>query len=184
MESLQLLHNIISGDKKAEKQLVDEYQVKVYNICYGLVHNSYDAEDLTQEVFIEVILNAEKFRGDSKLGTWIYRIAVNRSLNFIRDNKKRKWWKQIDDLLSFNEESKNYPIVTENTMHDSEEKKVLQIAISKLPINQRVAFTLNKIDELSYKEVAEVMNLGHSAVESLIHRAKKNLQKLLINYYK
>jgi RNA polymerase sigma-70 factor, ECF subfamily len=67
----------------------------VVNTCFGLLHNIDDSEDVAQDVFIEVFRSVENFRADSKISTWLYRIAVNRSLNFIRDNKKRKWFQSF-----------------------------------------------------------------------------------------
>lgn len=183
MESTPVIREIEAGNRIAAKQLVDTYQVKVYNICYSLLHNHHDAEDITQEVFIEVLQHLHDFRGDSGLGTWIYRIAVNRSLNFIRRNKKRKWWKQVDEFLSFSDSENSEPLISVQPAEQDEEKKILYEAIEALPENQRIAFTLNKIDELPYNEVSQIMNISHSAVESLLHRAKLNLQKLLKNYY-
>lgn len=183
MESTELLGRIQSGDRLAEKQLVDEFQVKVFNICNGLLHNVHDAEDITQEVFLEVFRHAKDFRGDSKIGTWIYRIAVNRSLNFLRSNRWNKWLNQVDDFISFSDNGKPEPYTSEQGLELNEQKQILQKAIDALPQNQRVAFTLNKIEELSYNEIAQVMDISHSAVESLIHRAKLKLQKLLKNYF-
>jgi len=183
MESPLLITEIEAGNRLATKLLVDNFQVKVYNICFSLLHSVHDAEDVTQEVFIEVIQNLSKFRGDSELGTWIYRIAVNRSLNFIRKNKKFKWWKQVDDFLSFSNKDYIEPSESVQPAERDEERKMLYRAIDALPENQRIAFTLNKIDELSYNEVAGIMDLSHAAVESLLHRARLNLQKSLKKYY-
>lgn len=191
-DSTALLKQVQAGNQLAARQLVDRYQVKVYNICISLLHNIPDAEDVTQEVFLEVLKHTADFRGDSHIGTWIYRIAVNRSLNFIRSNKKRKWWKQIDDFLDFagseNTElptmQQPEPFVLQQQMEQNEQKLILQKAIDALPENQRTAFTLNKIEDFSYKDVADIMKLSHSAVESLIHRARLNLQKSLKLYYK
>lgn len=191
-DSIALLKQVEAGNQLAARQLVDKYQVKVYNICISLLHNIPDAEDVTQEVFLEVLKHTADFRGDSHIGTWIYRIAVNRSLNFIRSNKKRKWWKQIDDFLNFagNENAElpiiqqQEPFVLQQQMEQNEQKLILQKAIDALPENQRTAFTLNKIEDFSYKDVADIMKLSHSAVESLIHRARLNLQKSLKHYYK
>lgn len=179
----QLLLDLKSGDHHAQKLVVDEFQVKVYNICYSMVGNRHDAEDLTQDVFIEVLKNIDKFRGESKIGTWIYRIAVNKSLNTIRSNNKKRLWSQIDDLLSFKAEKNEEPFIINIQLENNEQNLLIHKAISSLPENQRIAFSLNKIDEMSYNEVAEIMNIGHAAVESLIHRAKKKLQKILITYY-
>lgn len=179
----QLLLALKSGDHHAQKQVVDDFQVKVYNICYSMVGNRHDAEDLTQDVFIEVLKNIDKFRGESKIGTWIYRIAVNKSLNLIRSNNKKRFWSQIDELLSFKAEQNDEPFINDMQLENIEQKLLIHKAISSLPANQRLAFSLNKIDDMSYNEVAEIMNIGHSAVESLIHRAKKKLQKILLSYY-
>ncbi|MGE5382749.1 MAG: RNA polymerase sigma factor [Omnitrophica WOR_2 bacterium] len=178
-----LIKEIKEGNSKATGVLIDLYQVKVYNICLSLLHNVEDAEDITQEVFIEILKHISSFRGDSNPGTWIYRIAVNRSLNFIRSNKKKKWLKRLDDILSLTSlEERNTSGYTSH-LELNEQKEVLQSAINKLPENQRIAFSLNKIDDLNYKEVAEIMGISHSAVESLLHRAKVNLQKSLEKYF-
>ncbi len=183
-ESTSFLRQLQAGNQSAAKQLVDLYQVRVYNVCISLLHNVHDAEDVTQEVFIEVLLHTADFRGESNLGTWIYRIAINRSLNFIRSNKKRRWWKQLDDFLSFSDDQNHEPFIKQQPMEENEQKLILQEAIDKLPEKQRIAFTLNKIDDFSYLEVADIMNLSHSAVESLIHRARLNLQKSLKSYFR
>lgn len=181
MESDRLIREIEQGDRLAGKWLVDTYQVRVYNICFSMVHNSHDAEDLTQEVFLEVIRNIGSFRGEAQLGTWIYRIAVNRSLNFIRSSKKRKWLSYIDEILSFKEVIQGSP---KEPFEQDENRKMLQKALDALSEKQKTAFTLNKINELSYKEVAEIMNISHANVETLIHRAKLRLQNLLKAYFR
>lgn len=183
MESTLMIKEIEAGNRLAAKQLVDTFQVRVYNICLSLLHNVHDAEDTTQEVFIEVMQHLHTFRGDSELGTWIYRIAVNRSLNIIRKKKKQRWWKQVDDFLTFRETDSYESLITTQPAEKEEEKRMLYKAIDALPDNQRIAFTLNKIDELSYNDVAETMSISHAAVESLLHRAKLNLQRSLKKYY-
>lgn len=84
MDEIQLIAGIQQGDHKSFQQLVGNYQQLVMNTCFGIVHNRNDAEDLTQDVFLEVFRTAENFRGESQLSTWLYRIATNRSLNFNR----------------------------------------------------------------------------------------------------
>ncbi len=182
-EFTSLVKQVEAGNRLAARQLVDQYQVKVFNICMSFLHHVQDAEDVTQEVFIEIIKHIGSFRGDSKPDTWIYRIAVNRSLNHLRKNKKTKWWKPIDELLAIVGISSEEPVVYNSEYEENEQKNVLTQAISSLPQKQQTAFVLNKIDDLSYSEVAEVMNVSLSAVESLIHRAKLNLQKSLESYY-
>lgn len=189
MSEAEIIQKLQQGDEKAFKQLVEKYQQLVVNTCFGLVHNNEDAEDIAQDVFIEVHRSISNFRADSKISTWLYRVAVNRSLNFIRDNKRRKMAQSIEDAFSLGKEKLTniYPGQTESPdaeFENSERADILHKAIDSLPKNQRVAFTLNKYDDLSYKEIAAVMETSISSVESLIHRAKKNLQKKLYMCYK
>ncbi|WP_319591489.1 sigma-70 family RNA polymerase sigma factor [uncultured Draconibacterium sp.] len=189
MSDTEIIEQLKQGNQLAFKKLVDTHQKLVVNTCYGLVQNREDAEDVAQEVFVEVYRNIEKFRSDSKLSTWLYRIAVNRSLNHIRDNKKHKWFQGFDD----EEAAANKDLLRAKTAdsdepeYDLENKQralILKEAINSLPKNQKVAFTLSKYEELSYHEIAEVMDLSVSSVESLLFRAKKGLQKKLYKCYK
>ena len=88
------------ADRQAFRTLVESYQKMVVNTCLGVVHNQSDAEDLAQEVFLEVFSNADQFRGDARLSTWLYRIAVNRSLNFMRANRRKRFWQSIEETFS------------------------------------------------------------------------------------
>jgi RNA polymerase sigma-70 factor (ECF subfamily) len=89
MNELEIVDKLKNRDENAFRQLVENYQAMVVNTCFSLVHNTEDSEDIAQEVFIEVYRSIGNFRADSKLSTWLYRMAVNRSLNFIRDNKRK-----------------------------------------------------------------------------------------------
>ncbi|MCD6354133.1 MAG: sigma-70 family RNA polymerase sigma factor [Prolixibacteraceae bacterium] len=189
MSEAEIIQKLQQGNEKAFKEMVENYQKLVVNTCYGMVHNTEDAEDIAQEVFIEVFRSINKFRADSKLSTWLYRIAVNRSLNFIRDHKKNKWFQSFED----SEKGKvalNENLINKNTdqpeyqLENNERAIMLHKAIDSLPKNQKVAFTLSKYKDLSYQEISEVMDVTVSSVESLIHRAKKNLQKKLYVCYK
>lgn len=189
MNEAGIIDKLKQGNESAFKELVENYRDMVVNTCFGLLHNREDAEDVAQDVFIEVFRSVENFRADSKISTWLYRIAVNRSLNFIRDNKKRKWFQSFDDVMESKKEilnELNYQSADDpgSELENSQRALLLHEAIDSLPENQRVAFTLNKYEDLAYKEISEVMNLSVSSVESLIHRAKKNLQKKLHHCYK
>ncbi len=186
MTDLELLNRLAHGDQIAGRQFVDNHQVNVYNVCYSFLQNEHDAEDVAQEVFIEAIRNSGKFRGDAKLSTWLYRIAVNRSINHLRDNKKRRFWKEIDALFGFgssgDEPLETGPAVNADYLEQKELKQLIESSIQSLPEKQRIAFTLNKLEDLSYAEVAEIMQTSLSSVESLIHRARTGLQAKLKNY--
>lgn len=189
MTEAEIIKKLKEGSEKAFRDLVSTYQKMVVNICYGIVHNIEDAEDVAQDVFIEVFRSVSGFRGDSKLSTWIYRIAVNRSINYLRDHKRRSNLKSLDETVDSSKsaiselfyESASDP---QKEMENIQRSKILYAAIDTLSKNQRIAFTLNKYEGLSYKEISEIMGLSISSVESLMHRAKKNLQKRLYSYYK
>jgi len=182
-----LVSDLKDGEEEAFRYLVDQYQDKVYNTCISFVKNPDDADDLTQEVFLEVYNSIHKFRLESKLSTWIYRISVNKSLEYLRKMKRKKRFgflfaidferNQRDNV----ELELNHPgILAEN----KEKAAILYRAIEKLPENQRIAFTLHKLEDLSYDQISEIMNKSLSSVESIMHRAKLNLRKELFNYYK
>ncbi len=189
MGEAEIIDGLIKRNEKIFRDFVDQYHQMVVNTCIGFVHSVEDAEDIAQEVFIEVYRSIQKFRGSSKLSTWLYRIAVNRSLNFLRDNRKHSWFRSFDEEIKTKIEKLHQTITGNNDnpefiLENKQRSIVLHEAINSLPENQRVVFILNKYEDLGNKEIAEVMNLSVSAVESLIHRAKKNLQKKLYHYYK
>jgi len=181
-----LIEELRQGEEGAFRQLVDEYQDKIYNTCISFVKNADDADDITQEVFIEVFNSIQKFRADSKLSTWIYRITVNKSLEHLRKMKRKKRSGFLQWLGTEGTESElqvpdfDHPgVLTENR----EKARILFNAIEKLPEKQRIAFTLHKMEDLSYEQIADVMQKSLSSVESLMHRAKNNLKKELYAYY-
>lgn len=188
MDDNKLVEKIISDQSQdAFKELVVKYQNMVINTCYGFVHNYDDAQDIAQEVFVEVHRSIKKFRQESKFSTWLYRISANKSINYIRDHKKNKWLFNLDLLFEKDDENPERIGLEESPqeiLEKDEKSDILYKAIDSLPENQKMAFTLYKYDDLSYKEIGEVMDLSLSSVESLMFRAKKNLQKKLISIYK
>ena len=182
-----LVRDLKNREEDAFRYLVDQYQDKVYNTCISFVKNPDDADDLSQEVFIEVYNSIHKFKEESKLSTWIYRISVNKSLQYLRKMKRKK---RFGFLIGIGDEGKlndpakldfNHPgIMAEN----KEKAAILFQAIEKLPENQRIAFTLHKLEDLSYDQISEIMQKSLSSIESLMHRAKVNLKKELYHYYK
>jgi RNA polymerase sigma-70 factor (ECF subfamily) len=177
-----MIHDIINGDENAFRQLVDNFSKQVFHICYAIVHNQDDADDLTQEIFVEIFRSISHFRSDARLSTWIYRIAVNKSLNFLRKRKRQHWIQSLGDLLSLQQtEDEKSP----ENLSDNELRSIrIHQAINSLPENQRSAFLLHKLEDLSQAEIAEIIGTTVKGVESLIHRAKINLQKKIIKFYK
>lgn len=188
MTETEFINELQQKSTAAYSKLVDDFQQKVFGTCLSFVPNVEDAEDIAQDVFIEVFNSISKFKGESKLSTWIYRITTNKCLEFIRkkNTKKRFAFMQsitgnaipIDKTDYFTEI--NHPgILLEN----KELNATLFKAINSLPQSQSVIFTLHKVDGKSYQEIAEITDRSLSSVESVMFRAKKNLKKLLKDYY-
>lgn len=159
----------------------------VYNTVLGFLQNAEDAEDVTQDVFIKVYESIHQFKGESAFSTWLYRITVTSSLEFLRKKKRKKRFAFITGLLGDNNEPRHDPpdFVHPGVQLDNREKgRMLFKALKQIPENQRIAFTLHKVEGLSYQEVAGAMETSVAAIESLIHRARQNLKKLLKDYYR
>ena len=186
MNELELIQQLRAGDEQAFKSLVANYQDMVYNTALGIVQNSEDAEDVAQEVFIQVYRSIDQFKGDARLSTWIYRITTTKALDHIRSRRRKKRFAFITSLFGPNDELVHEPVDFQHpgvALDRKEQAALLFRMIEQLPENQKVAFTLHKTEDLSYQEIAEVMNLSVSAVESLLFRARQNLRKLLEKHY-
>ncbi|MCG3119673.1 MAG: ECF RNA polymerase sigma factor SigR [bacterium] len=188
MNDNELIRAIKTGNAAAFQALVEQYKDLVVNTCYGFVHDREDAEDLAQDVFVETYESVHAFREKAKLSTWLYRITVNKCLNQIKKNKRRRWRQSLQTLFGSEDDP---PEIVDASVADpqtdleqQERRNVLNQAIAALAENQQIAFTLSKYENLSYQEIAEVMGTTVSAVESLLNRAKKNLQKKLYDYYR
>ena len=187
MTENELIRGVIERDRASVTCLVETYQKKVIKTAYYFLGNMDDAEDVAQEVFLEILNSMKNFRQSSSLSTWIYRITVNRSLNTVKRNKQRQIFTRIEKIFGLSNEGKNGlpngTTVENNTISDRETRKLLKETISRLPGHQRTVFILSKYEEMSYKEISEVTGLSLSAVESLLHRAKMNLQKKLACHF-
>jgi RNA polymerase sigma-70 factor (ECF subfamily) len=174
------------GDESAFKKLVDEWQNMVYNTAVGIVQNEDDADDITQEVFIQVYQSVSSFKGESKFSTWLYRVTVSKALDHEKKKKRKKRFGIVQSLFGGDADEQihavefNHPGVQ---MEKKEKAGELFNALKLLPDKQRIAFTLHKLEGQTYQEVAEIMNTTLYAVESLMGRAKTNLKKELSKYY-
>ena len=168
------------------KVLFEQQKNRVYNTVLSLLQNSADAEDVTQEVFVKVFEEFDQFRGEAQLQTWIYRIAVNKSLDFLRAQKAKKRSGILVRL--FGDDTVESVFEIPDFMHPGvvlerkEQSKVLFKAIDQLPEAQKSAFVLAKLEGLSYVEIANVLKTTVPSVESLLFRARANLKKQLINF--
>jgi RNA polymerase sigma-70 factor (ECF subfamily) len=151
LNQTELIVQLQQGDNQAFKRLVDEWQDMVYNTALGIVQKEEDADDITQDVFIQVYQSVSSFKGESKFSTWLYRIVISKALDHVKKKKRKK-------RFAFK-------------------------AMQQLPDNQRIAFTLHKLEAQKHQDIAAIMNLSVTATESLIARAKGNLRKTLKQYY-
>ena len=186
MDDNLLIKKIAQKDEKAFQLFVDKYQHLVLNVCNNILNNMDDAMDVSQEVFMKIYNTIDSFRGDANVKTWLYRIAVNYSLNFLRSRKKQKWFTNLDVLFSDNKDSLE-PIDIElkpgEDIEQAENKKALYYALGKLPEKQNTAISLHNFEDLAYNEISEIMNISVSEVGVLINRGKKKLHKLILKYF-
>lgn len=187
LKDLLFLELYMKNKDEAFLYLIEKYAAQIFNTCMNIVRHFEDAEDVTQEVFTTVYISLENFNGTSKLSTWIYGIALNKSKEFLRKKTRQKrsgymiqWDNDISHSLTKATIEFNHPGVL---LENKERTKLLFNAIDQLSMNQKIAYTLHNIDGISYNEVAEIMGLSIASVESLIFRAKRKLKQLLADYY-
>lgn len=182
-EDKDILEGLLQGDKASFKQFYDRYSGKIFNTALGFVKNEQDAEEIVQDVFVKIYQSAAAFKGDSSLNTWVYRITVNKSLDFLRAKKSKK---RFAFLTSIQEpESPDLPDFVHPgvLLEKQEDARFLFKVIDTLPDKQKTAFILSFVEGLPRQEVANVMEMSLKAVESLLQRSKQNLRKKLDKFY-
>lgn len=183
----ELLRNVAQGDESSFRQLYTLFSEKVYNTCLLYLQQEEEAEETMQDVFLQVYQAAGTFKGGSSVQTWIYRIAINKSLDKIRYKKRVKRFAFISSLMNKDEtafihEPKDFHhpgIVLEN----KDKAAHLFNALKQLPENQYSVFVLKQMEGLPQKEIASIMGLSEKAVESLFQRGKAKLRSILSDFY-
>jgi len=177
MTDLELIRLSGEKDQLAFRELVNQYRSKVISLAYGFVKNQEESEDIAQDVFIKIWRKAESFKGESSVSTWIHRITINSALNQLRKNKRNGFLHDISSFLNLSSSETPY-----KELVSKERNNIFYKAIGGLPENQGIALNLRHIQNLSYQEIAEIMNVSVSSIESLLFRAKKNLKKKLTKF--
>ncbi|MVM29767.1 sigma-70 family RNA polymerase sigma factor [Spirosoma sp. HMF4905] len=183
-----LIEELQKGNELAFREFYDQTKSRVFTLTLGYVRNREDAEEITQDVFVEVFRSASTFKGDASATTWLYRIAVNKSLDFLKHRKRQKRFAFITSLF----DSSTGEVLHQPTdffhpgiaLEKQESAAILFQAINKLSDKQKTAYILTKVEGLNNIEAAQVMTISVGAVESLLQRATENLKKQLAGYYK
>jgi RNA polymerase sigma-70 factor (ECF subfamily) len=185
----ELMLRVKRGDAEAFEELVDKYKQPVLNFVYRTLRDSSDAEDIAQNVFVQVFKSADRYRVEAKFSTWLYTIARNLCLNEIR-RRSRHPAESLDAAENPEDESAGRQFEDrKNTsapdllLRDELTRKVEE-ALESLPENQRTAILLFQEKEMSYEEISKILDCSLSATKSLIHRGRETLKQRLKPYLK
>ncbi len=179
----KLIEAVLEGDGNAFRGLVETYQGRIYNIVYGMVHNRDDAQELTQDAFIKAYKKLDTFKLGTKFYTWLCRIAVNTTIDFLRKNKNKQTM-SFEEGIAVQDGSGvsdlHYESNPEQQAMQEETRRLIIAAVDELPEDQRKILILKELDGLSYKEIAEVLEIPQGTVMSRLYYARKKLQEILM----
>lgn len=170
------IDQVINGDTKAFSVLVDRYKHMVYTLAIKILKNKEEAEEVSQDVFVKVYGALKTFKGDSKFSTWLYKIAYYRSLDYLKKQKRSLNTSSIDGEVEYHLPSVESGL---NELEAKERKQTIKNAIDALPEADAVVITLHYFEELSLKEIADIMNLEANTVKVRLFRSRKRLAALL-----
>ena len=179
-EIKRAIQKVLGGDVNAFSVVVDQYKKLVAHIVFRMIYNPNDREDMCQDVFIKVYQNLSSFRFESKVSTWISKIAYNNCINYLNKRKTNSMNDVTRDLESI-------PSTTSSPGHfteDEDRMTRIHAEIRNLPLPYRAILTLYHLEEMSYHEISEVMNLPEGTVKSYLYRARQQLKEKLSYKYK
>jgi len=183
----QIVERCRQGDRAAFNELVRRHQKKVFNLCFRMLGNRHEAEDVAQDVFVTAFRAIKSFRGDSALSTWLHRVAVNNCKNRLKFLRRRKYFHtesmdavrddgENEMVREYRDDSEDSP---EQVRERSELSREIQRAIDQLDEDYKAVIVLRDIQGFSYQEIAEILDLKEGTVKSRIHRARSELQQKL-----
>jgi len=177
MKDAELVQQVINGNNNAFRFLVAKHQRLVLHVVGRVVQQQDEVEDICQEVFIKVFKTLNRFRGDSRLSTWIAKIAYNTSITHIR-KRNRRGEQSYDEQpgLIIAEEDKG---LNQYSVEKEEAKRYLLECIEQLPVNYRTVLTLFHLEEFSYKEIEQITEMPEGTIKSYLSRARKILKEKL-----
>jgi RNA polymerase sigma factor RpoE len=187
-EEMELVRRAKRGDFKAYDELVRRYQERIYATVYHMTSNHEDANDLAQEAFIKAFRAIKSFKGGSSFYTWVYRIAVNKTLNFLKQRKRRAAMSLNDLDINAEHDPDLVALVSEKTPRReaglSELQEKLNEAMLKLSEVHRLVVTLHDVQGLPHEEIAQIMDCNVGTVRSRLYYARQQLQGDLADYLK
>lgn len=183
-----LVRRACEGDLGAYDDLVRRYQDRIYSTLYHMTANHEDANDLAQEAFIKAFQALKTFKGGSSFYTWVYRIAVNKTINFLKQ-RKNKTHLSLDDIdFQAEHDPDLVALISEKTprreINLAELQEKLNVAMQKLSEHHRLVVTLHDVQGLSHEEIAEIMGCNIGTVRSRLFYARQQLQAYLSDYLK
>ncbi|MDA0750289.1 MAG: sigma-70 family RNA polymerase sigma factor [Verrucomicrobia bacterium] len=187
LEDAVLVRSSQEGDLRAFDELVRRYQQRVYATVYHMTSNHEDADDLTQESFIKAFKALKRFKGDSSFYTWVYRIAVNRTINFLKQRNRRSFHMSLNDMdMQVEKDADLLMFISDKTprrdirLNELQEK--LNEALMKLSETHRLTVTLHDIQGMSHEEIGKIMDCNTGTVRSRLFYARQQLQAYLSEY--
>ncbi len=169
---------VINGDTRAFADLVDRYKHMVYTLAMKILKNREVAEEVSQDVFVKVYERLNTFKGDSKFSTWIYRIAYNKSLDYVKKQGRRLRTTSIDSDNEYHLETIDNAL---DKLEVAERQEAIKAAINEMPEVDNVVITLHYFEELSLKEIAKIMGIEANTVKVRLFRSRKRLAQILKN---
>jgi RNA polymerase sigma factor RpoE len=187
-DDLELVRRVQGGDLPAYDELVRRYQERIYATLYHMTSNHEDANDLAQESFIKAFQAIRSFKGDSSFFTWLYRIAVNKTINFLKQRRNRGHMSLNDLDLNAEHDPALVALISDKTprrdLNLTELQEKLNAALLKLSEDHRLVVTLHDIQGLSHEQISKIMDCNVGTVRSRLFYARQQLQGFLSDYLK
>ena len=175
-QETQIIHKIIGGDTQAFAVLVDRYKDLVFTLAIRMMKNREEAEEVSQDTFIKVYKALPKFKGDSKLSTWVYKVAYNTCLDRIKKNKNRYNEITIDSFTEYKLKTVGNAL---DALEEKEQQQTIQDCLQQLASKDSFLLSLFYFEELSLEEISKIVDMEANTVKVNIHRARKRLAILL-----
>jgi len=173
-EDILCIERFLSGDAGGFTMLVRKYQNRVLNIVYSLIGKDGESEDISQEVFLKIYHSLSSFRQNCRFSTWLYRVAVNTTYDFLRKRKNL-----VNDEIAIENSISSYDGPDE-VLAKKEEKTMLEKVLAGTPLEYRAALVLKDVEGLNYKQIAEILGCGMGTVASKIYRGREFLKEELL----